>query len=480
MEQSDDQTDPGRSRWLRRLVGLGVGCLAGIAGATLVAGEQTVEVARGPDKPWVAMPVRTVGMLPPVALDPSPGRFGGSLVRGGEAAGFFRTVNRDGRWWLVDPDGFLFIHRGLNSIRPVASAGAETELKRRFGDTLKWAAVTNRLLKDHGINGFGAWCDVAALQPARAGMVYTLNWNFMASYGKRRGGTYQKPGHTGYPCDCPFIFDPEFLEFCDGHARQLAATRDDPWLLGHFTDNELPWSRKMLANYLVLPKSDPGHQAASRWLSQRRGGEVGNSPRLTWDEETAFLAFAADTYFSTVSAAIRRHDPNHLVLGSRFHGGVLRESEFFRAAGRHLDVVSVNYYHAWQPDQARLADWAASSGKPVIITEWYAKAADSGLANTSGAGWLVKDQAARGAFYQSFALGLLESRVCVGWHWFRYADNDPTERRAVASNRDSNKGIMTNRYEPYRELLDAMHGLNLRTFGIIRHFDESRTTPASQ
>jgi hypothetical protein len=75
-------------------------------------------------------------------------------------------------------------------------------------------------------------------------------------------------------------------------------------------------------------------------------------------------------------------------------------------------------------------------------------------------------------------LGLLESRVCVGWHWFRYADNDPEERGAVASNLDSNKGIVTNRYEPYRELLDAMSELNHRTFGLIHHFDRGLPRPA--
>ena len=112
------------------------------------------------------------------------------------------------------------------------------------------------------------------------------------------------------------------------------------------------------------------------------------------------------------------------------------------------------------------------SGKPILITEWYAKAVDSGMANTSGAGWLVKTQADRAAFYQNFTLGLLESRVCVGWHWFRYSDNDPAHKGADPSNLDANKGIVTSRYETYQALLDAMRDVNVRTFGLIRHFDD--------
>lgn len=119
-----------------------------------------------------------------------------------------------------------------------------------------------------------------------------------------------------------------------------------------------------------------------------------------------------------------------------------------------------------------MSSWEKSSKKPILITEWYAKAEDSGLGNTSGAGWLVKTQKDRAAFYQNFTLGLLESRVCVGWHWFRYCDNDPTEKGTDPSNRDANKGLFTNRYQPYSELLQSTKEVNLRTHSIINHFDK--------
>jgi hypothetical protein len=61
----------------------------------------------------------------------------------------------------------------------------------------------------------------------------------------------------------------------------------------------------------------------------------------------------------------------------------------------------------------------------------------------------------------------------VGWHWFKYIDNDPADTKADPSNRDSNKGIVSNRYQPYQPLLDAMREVNLRAHGIIRHFDQT-------
>ena len=158
----------------------------------------------------------------------------------------------------------------------------------------------------------------------------------------------------------------------------------------------------------------------------------------------------------------------------------IAKPELFRACGPFVDVVSMNYYRAWSPDAATMQMWSRESGKPILITEWYAKGVDSGLANTGGAGWLVKTQRERGLFYQNFTLGLLESKVCVGWHWFRYSDNDPEEKATDPSNRDSNKGIVNNRYEPYAPLLAAMKPLNERIYSLVEFFDRAETNRADK
>jgi hypothetical protein len=208
-----------------------------------------------------------------------------------------------------------------------------------------------------------------------------------------------------------------------------------------------------------------------KWLRARHGAEV-NVRDIVAADLPAFLEFMAARYFGIVARVIRKHDPNHLYLGARFHGSDLRMPELFRAAGPHVDVLSVNYYRAWTPDPQRLAMWAREAGKPVLITEWYAKGADSGMANTGGAGWLVKTQRDRGLFYENFTLGLLQSKDCVGWHWFKYIDNDPADTRADPSNQDSNKGILNNRYEPYAPLLDSMKRINERAYGIVERLDK--------
>lgn len=434
--------------------------------------DRRVEVATKPGAKWESKSTRILEDVPGLAELPADAldRFGGSADRKEKATGFFHTAKIDGRWWLVDPEGGLFLHRAVNSVSMLRTPAAQDSLKARFGSERDWAARTTALLRDHGFNGTGAWTDTDRLRAVPQPQPYTRIWNFMSAYGKKRGGTFQKPGHTGYPGDCLFVFDPEFETFCNDHARQLAADKDDPWLLGHFSDNELPWPASALKSYLALPDTDAGHQAALKWLRGRHGAEAA-SKDITPEDASAFQQFMAERYFRIVSRAIRKADPNHLYLGARFHGSDLRTPELFRAAGPHVDVVSVNYYRAWTPDPERLSMWAAESGKPVLITEWYAKGADSGMGNTSGAGWLVKTQQDRGRFYENFTLGLMQSKACVGWHWFKYADNDPADQQADPSNLDSNKGMLNNRYEPYTPLLESMKRVNTRAYGIIGRFD---------
>ncbi len=449
-----------------------------VAFAVGASEPRRVEAAATPKGPWREYPTRTLDDLPATVTARTDGAlcpYGGWTAHTAKATGFFRPEKIGDRWWLVDPDGHLFLHVGVCSVTMLRTPGAEKALADRFGSDTNWAAATVSLLRGHGFNGLGAWSDTARLRaaPPRP-LVYTAMWNFMSSYGRKRGGTYQKPGHTGYPSDCIFVFDPGFEAFCDEHARPLAAVRDDPWLLGHFSDNEMPLRREALKNYLSLPPSDPGHQAAAGFLRQRHGAGATAGDMAAGDEED-FLALVVDRYFRTVSKAIRKYDPNHLYLGSRFHGSDLARPEIFRASGPYLDVVAVNYYRAWTPDRERLAMWTRESGKPVIITEWYAKGMDSGMGNLTGAGWTVKTQRDRGLFYENFTLGLLESKTCVGWHWFKYGDNDPEDKRADPSNLDSNKGLVSNRYEPWRPLLDSMRRINTRVYGLAAHFDGKAT-----
>lgn len=401
-------------------------------------------------------------------------KYGGRTDKKSSATGFFRVEKAGNRWWCVDPEGYLFFNVALNSISMGGSERNKQALKDKFGSPENWILQSIRMLQENGFNCAGSWSDHKAIIEANKKsdklFAYTVNLNFMSSYGKERGGTFQQPGHTGYPNDAIFVFDPEWEAFCDRHAKQVLNYKDDPCLFGYFSDNEMPFRLKSLDNFLLLPENDPGHLAAAKWINDQGISKE----QITNKNREEFLAFVAERYFSAVSKALKKYDPNHMYIGARFYSDEKNHIEFMKTAGKYADIISNNYYNKWTPDSTDMVNWTNWTGRPFIITEYYTKGEDSGMPNQSGAGWIVRTQKDRGLFYQNYNLALLESGNCVGWHYFKYQDNDPTATGVDPSNTDSNKGIVNNYYEIWTPMMELMKELNTHVYSIIDYFDKNR------
>jgi hypothetical protein len=426
-------------------------------------------------KPYEPFRTRTVELLngyKPPKKPETLSKYGGWLDQKVSSTGFFRTEKIGNRWWCVDPEGYLYFNIALNSISMGGSERNKQALKDKFNTPENWISETIRMLQENGFNCAGSWSDyksiIEANKKSEKPIAYTINWNFMSSYGKERGGTFQQPGHTGYPGDAIFVFDPEWEAFCDKHAQKASEYKDDPNLFGYFSDNEMPFRFKSLDNYLSLPAKDPGNIAALKWLKDQGI----TKEQITDRHREAFMAVVADRYFSVVSSALKKYDPNHMYIGARFYSSEKNYPQFMETAGRYLDIISNNYYGKWTPDSTDMANWTSWSGKPFLITEYYTKGEDSGMPNQSGAGWIVKTQRDRGLFYQNYNLALLESKNCVGWHYFKYQDNDPTATGVDPSNTDSNKGIVNNYYEEWTPMVELMKELNTQVYSIIDYFDK--------
>jgi len=378
-------------------------------------------------------------------------QYGGRMDQKEKATGFFHAKEVGGRWWLVDPEGCLFLSVGVNSV----ADGAEKPATAPTPDRSNWVNRTAAMLREAGINTLGCWSDGAAFKKAEHPVPYCLRWNFMSSYLSQRKIKYPGTGKA----EAIYPFDPEFETFCDQHAKLLEATKDDPWLLGHFSDNELPFHKAgIVSRYLSFPDDDPCHQAAAKFMAARGG----DKPKQ--EDDSAFLELVVSEYYRKVSAAIKRHDPNHMFIGSRFHGEALKSSALFKSAGRYADLISVNYYHLLTPKNDPILGWSKLAGKPILITEWYAMACDANVPNSIGAGWIVRTQADRAKFYQNFALSLLRNPGCVGWHWFKYRDTDK-----------SNPGVVNQTFEPYTQLLQAMKEVNQQVYPLADFLGKRRT-----
>lgn len=428
---------------------------------------------------WGTYTAKTIDKLPGFVSKDSPetGDFGGWKVNPSQHLGFFTVEKRNGRWWIIDPDGYPFIHRGVAVFRPGRSELQQSSLEKTYGSKENWVVEEGALLQHHGFNGVGAWSDHQLIREQKVPLVYTIIISPMGSYKtdhlKKYGGKYEMAGWQGYRYDLIMVFDPEFEHYVEQSIAPIAQYTNDTYLLGYYTDNELPWKNDALDRHLTyLGQHEPGYQAAKQWLDQRKGKDASLAD-ATDEDRLAFTGFYFETYMEKVTRTIRKYDPNHLYLGCRFNQEKeeLSNPEIFRVAGKYMDVISINHYRKWEPDQKAMENWESWSGKPFLITEWYTKGEDSGLPNKTGAGWNVPRQLDRGYFYQNFTIELLKSKNCVGWHWFTYQDNDPLDLTTDYSNRDSNKGIVDSQFKAYSPLLEQMKALNDHTYDLIQYFD---------
>jgi hypothetical protein len=457
---------------------------------TVLAGETSiprtgqpliVESKKRPTQEWAPKETHTIAQLEGYRQKPDPecSPYGGMMGTRFRSTGFFHTLKHNGRWWLVDPDGHLCLHKAVCSVRPGNSRTFKQAFKEEFGTEQAWVDTTTSFLRELGFNGTAAWSEDRLLRLATNRLVYTRMWGFMSSYAKERGVAEMGSGNHKYKGSVIYVFDPQFESFADRYARQLSTTRDDPYLLGHFSDNEMPLRPNALDLCLQLETTEPGHQAALAWLRERKGRDQVGADDITPADRDAFYGYYVDRYLSIVSAAIKKHDPNHLYLGIRLIG-VSDNETMMRAYAEHADVLSINWYGDWTLPKERMDKWERWTDKPFIISEWYAKGHDvPGLSNESGAGWLVKTQKERGYYYQNMTLNLLARKNNVGWHWFKYADNDPEDLTTDPSNRNSNKGIVNNRYQAYDDLVHAMRELNTQAYRIIEFFDDASYSEAS-
>ncbi len=428
------------------------------------------------NQPWQYFDTRIIDKLNGFTIRDvdSVNKYGSSMSIKSSASGFFRVEKIDNRWWTIDPEGYPNIQTVINSYRQGGSERNKKAFKKLYSSEADWVDKTATALEGYGFNGVGSWSAYSLIKEYNSQsqdhkLSYSVNLSMMASYGRKRGGTYQLPGNIGFPNQAIFVFDPEFSEFCDSLAMaDLSTYKNDPNLYGYFSDNELPFSAKNLEGYLTLKNpDDPGKQAAEQWL-KKKGIKINE---ISDQHRNEFAGFVAERYFRIVSEAIRKADPNHMYLGSRVHGSAKFIPEILQAAGKYCDVVSLNYYGVWTPVKEHLENWEKWAGKPFIITEFYTKAMDAGLANTTGAGYTVRTQKDKGYAYQDFCLALLESKNCVGWHYFKYQDNDPTAKGVDPSNIDSNKGIVNNDYRFYTDLMQLMQQLNRRVYSLINYLD---------
>ncbi|MBO4979758.1 MAG: DNRLRE domain-containing protein [Clostridia bacterium] len=359
----------------------------------------------------------------------------------GEATGFFHTERHGVRTYIIDPLGNPFFAVGMNDVSIGSTANQKAYSLSTFETRENYFKEITASLKEMGVN-VAFESDYATLLEVQSGLPAVVMLpglrRYMASIGREQVSEGVFPFNNTLN-----VFDPDFEKSMNSiipEAIKAGGYADNPQVFGYTVDNELPSGKDILERYLMLnPDEDAGnafsYATAWTWLARRLDNpvptlaDVQESPdRAALNSE--FLAFVYARNYGVIRDAIRTVDQNHMYLGSRAHGLCYTDEGYHRAAGYYLDVLTINLYGGMNPLATTISGIYRNSGKPFIVTEFFAKGMDAidangyPLANSCGAGIVVETQRERADYYEHYAMALLESKACVGWVWYRFRDND--------------------------------------------------------
>ncbi|MBA3847536.1 MAG: hypothetical protein H0X45_12955 [Planctomycetes bacterium] len=171
-----------------------------------------------------------------------------------------------------------------------------------------------------------------------------------------------------------------------------------------------------------------------------------------------FVGGLLAAYYDLIRVEFDRVAPNHLLIGNRWQPGTANDEQLVRAAGKRLDVISINYY-AYGIDQAFIDKiWRWSGEKPQFWSEFhYGSTAESGLAGRMD----LPSQAARGAAYRHYVEHAAASGKVLGIEWFQLTDQPVSGRWFEGLHGEAYAiGMFTVADRPYRDLLAAMAATN--------------------
>jgi hypothetical protein len=403
-----------------------------------------------------------------------------TLARGPAATNAPYSIQQsEGVSWLTKPNGERFFSLGVC----VVNQGATREefnatnpgyaAFQHYDNSNRWAEATLKRLKSWNFTTVGGWSDFPALQQCREADVVFIP--VLA---------------VGMKCGAPWLdmWDTNLIARMYQIARdRILPVRDDPRVLGYYSDNEMGWWNATLFKMTLEQAPTSGQrqrllrllretyhnqwpellkdfeaQGAGSFEALDRGGMLYLRPGSQGSRAyRSFLSLMAQRYYSLMREIIHAYDPRGLILGDRYQS--FYYPEVARASGAWLDASSSNLNAAWNDGtfpRFYLDTLHALSGRPVIVSEFYMAAEQnrSGNKNASSTFPTVTTQAERAAGFRNTLQALLQTPYVVGADWFQYYD-EPTHGRGDGE--DYNFGLVDIHDRPYEPLTATAAALNL-------------------
>ena len=384
---------------------------------------------------------------------------------------WFKVKEDNGVYWFSHPQYPKFWSFAADCIdvgAPGKPDNPSYDGLKLFGTEKAWADDTMAKLKSWGLNSLGAWSDhdkFNKLIPDSKRIPYFVVLHL---------GAYDKAPWND-------MYAPSGLKLMDDAAKkQIVPIKNDPMLVGFFTDNELGWwGDTLFPTYLNFDEKSPGKQRLVAMLREHYGNDFS---WLKKDWKTNLDSFSAllkpcklslipgqngiqavrkwvytlsRHYYSTMRDLVRKYDQNHLILGDRY--AQFFDLDVLNASKGLIDVNSTNLGSDWLDgtySHFYLDTVYRVTKKPTVITEFYFAAMENetGNRNTGQAFPKVQTQVQRAKGFQQCLKEFAQRPHVIGAHWFQFYDEPPKGR---GDGEDWNMGLVDIYGKPYPLMIDV-------------------------
>lgn len=437
-----------------------------------------------------------------------------------EATGQFYVKKIDGKWWMIDPEGYLYwshgvvrvttsccvtpldgrkfyfsdlpseeedpfykfyytrdsllypyyTARGIKETYDYSSANAY----RKYGENYKevYADLSHRRLRSWGMNTIANSSDPAICMMSRT--VYNERVDLAAPV----EGYPSWPVLEGSKGWWPFIdpYDPMFPLCVRAHLEAKRYQLEDSWCQGFYVDNEINWGDQTLLASLAL-KASP-KQASKMVLVDRLICKYHTISELNNVWKTSFTSWkdlvlnrnelpaGSHTDLEELTLLIVRkyfktvRDVFKEIAPNKLYMGCrfAGAPEFVvRIAADYVDVMSYNNY-TYTRETFSLPE---GIDLPVMYGEFHFGALDRGLFHTGQVATFNQQNRARA--YRDFVRSCLKNPCIIGTNWHQFSDQPCTGR---FDGEDFQVGLTDCCDTPYWETIEALREIGYNMYHV--------------
>ena len=388
--------------------------------------------------------------------------YGGYKQQQLKATGFFRTEFVDGRWWFVDPEGYVFLSMGVNCMRP--SGDYHTKNIDKCSTMFEVLPPQELFIESENVSpkthsaSFGLWNiyrrygndflkkanEMIISRMDNWGINTIANWSSPDVYNQNKKAfviALQDLGIENSLMGLADVYANDFSAKLDNAIQSnVAKYKDNPWLLGYFIGNEPAWLTKeeRLCKLILEGEDRPIKTQLQQFLKE------GDTPERKKD----FMYNTFTIFMKKANELLKKHDPNHLNLGIRYGYIEQLDDRLLQISKETFDVLSFNCY-ALAPEHEKMDYAMKVSGLPMLIGEYHFGTVDRGLAQAL---WQVNTQAERGDVFRYYTENAFAHPGLIGTSWFQWCDQNINGR---FDGENYNCGFVDVTDRPYPHMVNA-------------------------